>query len=124
MNEIGHTTWAIAEGWIPGRSSGPDDMTSHETVCILNAGDEDAEIEITAYFADREPVGPYRLTVAARRTVHLWFNDLDDPEPIPHETDYASVIRSNVPVVVQHTRLDSRQAENALLTTMAFPVTG
>jgi hypothetical protein len=23
--------------------------------------------------------------------------------------------------VVQHTRLDSRQAENALLTTMAFP---
>jgi hypothetical protein len=26
-----------------------------------------------------------------------------------------------VPVVVQHTRLDSRQAENALITTIAFP---
>jgi hypothetical protein len=31
------------------------------------------------------------------------------------------VIRSDVPIVVQHTRLDSRQAENALLTTVAYP---
>jgi hypothetical protein len=30
------------------------------------------------------------------------------------------VIESDVPIVVQHTRLDSRQSENALMTTMAF----
>jgi hypothetical protein len=48
------------------------------------------------------------------------FNDLDDPEPIPRDTDYASVIESDVPVVVQHTRLDSRQADNALITTIAY----
>ncbi len=60
------------------------------------------------------------VTVPARRTMHLRFNNLDDPEPIPHGTNYASVIESDVPIVVQHTRLDSRQAENALLTTMAF----
>ena len=36
-------------------------------------------------------------------------------------TPYASVIESDVPIVVQHTRLDSRQAENALLSTIAFP---
>jgi hypothetical protein len=30
------------------------------------------------------------------------------------------VIESDVPIVVQHTRLDSRQAENALMTTIAF----
>jgi hypothetical protein len=123
MEAIGHRTWAIPEGWIPDRSSGPDDMESHETVCLLNTSDQDANVEITVYFADREPAGPYRLQVPARRTVHLWFNDLDDPEPIPLATDYASVIASDVPVVVQHTRLDSRQAENALITTMAFPVT-
>ncbi|MBW4422581.1 MAG: hypothetical protein KME13_25770 [Myxacorys californica WJT36-NPBG1] len=71
-------------------------------------------------FSDREPVGPYRVTVPARRTKHLRFNDLSDPELIPRDTDYASVIESNVPIVVQHTRLDSRQAENALLSTIAF----
>jgi hypothetical protein len=45
----------------------------------------------TVFFADREPVGPYPITVPARRTLH------------------------------QHTRLDSRQSENALLSTVACP---
>jgi hypothetical protein len=48
------------------------------------------------------------------------FNELTDPEPIPRDTDYASVIDSDVPIVVQHTRLDSRQAELALVSTIAF----
>jgi hypothetical protein len=45
---------------------------------------------------------------------------LTDPEPIPTGTDFASVIEADVPVVVQHTRLDSRQSENALLSTIAY----
>ena len=122
MEPIGRRRWAIAEGYIPDASTGPSpEMTSHETACILNASDDEAHVEITVYFSDREPVGPYRLTVPPRRTVHARFNDLEDPEPVPRGTDYASVIESDVPVVVQHTRLDSRQAENALLTTIAFP---
>ncbi|HJX28228.1 MAG TPA: sensory rhodopsin transducer [Thermoanaerobaculia bacterium] len=118
---IGRTHWAIAEGYIPGWSHGPEpEMTSHETVCLLNASDRDAHVEITIFFADREPCGPYRVTVPARRTRHVRFNDLSDPQPIPKDTDFASVIESDVPIVAQHTRLDSRQAENALLSTMAF----
>ena len=80
----------------------------------------DAHVEITIFFSDREPAGPYKKLLPARRTLHLRFNDLDDPEPIPHETNYASLIESDVPIVVQHTRLDSRQAENALITTIAY----
>ena len=119
---IGRTIWAIAEGYIPAWSHGPEpEFTSHETACILNANDRDANVEITIYYSDREPAGPYRLAVPARRTRHVRFNDLKSPEPIPHGTDYASVIVSDVPIVVQHTRLDSRQSENALITTIAFP---
>jgi hypothetical protein len=122
---IGRKRWAIAEGYIPGWSIGPaPELTSHETVCILNAGDQDAHVEIAIFFTDREPAGPYLLTVPARRTLHQRFNDLTDPEPIPTATPYASVIESDVPIVVQHTRLDSRQAANALLTTMAFAADG
>jgi hypothetical protein len=118
---IGRRRWAIAEGYIPGWSHGPEpEMTSHETACILNATDADAHVRITIFFTDREPAGPYRVTVPARRTTHLRFNELKDPEPIPKETPYASVIESDEPIVVQHTRLDSRQAENALITTIAF----
>ena len=121
MEPIGHTRWAIAEGWIPGWSNGPaPELTSHETACILNASDRDANVTITVFFADRDPAGPYHLKVPARRTLHQRFNELKDPEPIPVATNYASVIESDVPIVVQHTRLDSRQAENALITTIAF----
>jgi hypothetical protein len=59
--------------------------------------------------------------VPARRTRHVRFNDLTDPAPVPRDTDYSSLIESDVPIVVQHTRLDSRQAALALLSTMAFP---
>jgi hypothetical protein len=123
-SHIGHKLWAIPEGYIPGQSTGPDpEFTSHETACILNTGDADANIEITIYFTDKDPVGPYRIKVPAKRTAHLRFNDLKDPAEIPRDTDYASILVSDVPVVVQHTRLDSRQSENALLTTIAYPVT-
>lgn len=121
MEPIGKTRWAIAEGYIPPYSNGPEpQMLSHETVCILNAGDRDAQVEITIFYSDKEPVGPYKILVPARRTRHIRFNDLKDPAPIPLDTDFASVIESDVPIVVQHTRLDSRQAENALLSTIAY----
>lgn len=121
MKAIGEKKWAIAEGYIPAWSNGPaPQMLSHETVCILNASDEDAQIEIMIFFKDREPAGPYKEVVNARRTRHIRFNDLKDPEPIPVDTDYASVITSSVPVVLQHTRLDSRQSENTLMTTIAY----
>jgi hypothetical protein len=115
MEALGRTRWAIAEGYIPSESSSSDrTLISHETACILNATDRDAHVAITLFFADREPVGPYRLTVAARRTRHLRFNDLDDPRPVPRDTDYASVLESDVPIVVQHTRLAPRRARAAL----------
>jgi hypothetical protein len=119
---IGSKHWAIAEGYIPTSSHGPEpEMTSHETACLLNTSDQDAHVQITIYFADRDPVGPYLVTVPAKRTNHVRFNDLKDPALIPRGTDYASLIESDIPIVVQHTRLDSRQNANALLSTIAYP---
>lgn len=77
------------------------------------------------FFADRESVGPYvvtvaLVTVAPRRTLHLRFNDLERPEAIPRDTPYLSVFESDVPDVVQCTRLDSRRAKVSLLSTIAY----
>ncbi len=120
MPAIGKTRWAIPEGYIPSGSVSQDRaLLSHETACILNAGDRDANIKLSVFFTNREPV-IYSVKVLARRTLHLRFNDLTDPEPVPLDTDYASVFESDVPIVVQHTRLDSRRAEISLLSTIAF----
>jgi hypothetical protein len=122
MPALGRRTWVIADGYIPDWSHGPEPaMVSHETMSVLNTSEQDAHLEVTVYFADRDPVGPYRVVVEARRTRHVRFNDLIDPEPVPLGVDYAAVVVSDVAVVVQHTRLDSRQSENALFSTMAFP---
>ena len=121
MEALGKKTWIIAEGYIPPYGHGHEpEFISHETACMLNTGDEDAHVEITIFYRDKEPVGPYKVTVPARRTLHQRFNDLDDPERIPRNTPYSSLIRSDVPIVVQHTRLDSRQPMNALLSTVAY----
>ncbi len=121
MTTVGRNVWAIAEGYIPSESVSDDPaLISHEAACLLNATDSDAAVTIMLYFADREPVGPYRVEVPARRVLHLRFNDLREPEPVPRDTSYASLIESTVPIVVQHTRLDSRSPHIALLSTVAF----
>ena len=118
---IGKKIWAIAEGYIPGYSNGPPpDFVSHEAACILNTSEQDAHIEITLYFSDKDPVGPYKVTVPSHRTKHLRFNNLKDPQPVPLETNYSSVFVSDQPIVLQYTRLDSRQNANALITTIAY----
>ncbi len=122
MFDVGHKVWAIAEGYLPPASTGPEpELESHETACLLNASNQVARVSITVFFADREPAGPYRVEVAARRTLHLRFNQLRNPEPIPPDSDYSCIVESDVPIVVQYTRLDSRQPPHALLSTIAFP---
>ena len=60
------------------------------------------------------------MTVAARRTLHLRFNDLEQPAAVPRDTDYSSLFESDVPIILQHTRMDSRRSEVSLLSTIAY----
>src|SRR5438270_6934548 len=111
MEAIGRRRWAIPEGYIPSESSYSDrELVSHETACILNAADRDAHVTLTIFFADGEPVGPYRVTGAARRMLHLRFNDLDVPKRIPGDIDYASVYDSELPIIVKQPQLDAFRA--------------
>ncbi|HEY9885708.1 MAG TPA: sensory rhodopsin transducer [Vampirovibrionales bacterium] len=131
MNELtglGKKIWVIPEGYIPEYSSlkkgkhnySDKALESHETFCVLNTNTVDAHIQLTIFFSDKDPIDTYKLVVPARRTKHFRFNDLAEPM-IEEGTDFSSVIQSDVPVIVQHTRLDSRQAEISLLSTIAYP---
>jgi hypothetical protein len=62
------------------------------------------------------------LTVPGKRVRSIRFNDLIDPQAMPLDTDYACVLESSVPVIVQFTRMDTSQAENAIASLMAFPL--
>jgi len=119
--EIGSTTWVIAAALIPEWGEGPGaPVASRETASILNASEREAHASITVFFQNREPIGPYRVTVPARRAERLCFNDLEKPTPIPHDTQFACLIESDVPIVVQQTRLDARRGDAAAITTIAY----
>lgn len=106
---LGKRHWIIPEGYIPAPGSQIDlaGRSHEEAACVVNAGGEDVNLKLTLYFTDRDPVGPYCISVPAKRTVHLRFDELKDPEPVPRESDYASVIEASHPVVIQHARLGS-----------------
>jgi hypothetical protein len=123
MKTIGHKVWAIPGGFIPLQSTGREpEFTSHDKLCFLNTSDREATVEITFFYTDRDPIGPYEVTISPQRLRNVRVNDLIDPEAVPLETDYACVIEANVPIVVQFIHQDTRQAENAIFGTMAFPV--
>jgi hypothetical protein len=119
---LGNKTWLIPDGYFPEFSSGK--FPSHEAVCLLNTGARDAQVNFTLYFEDREPMADFHVVCPARRTIHARMDRLKDAngKPVPKAVPYAILIRSNVPVVVQYSRMDTTQAEMALMTTMAFPV--
>lgn len=123
MKAIGCRTWAAPGGCIPPATTGREPgCTSRDELFILNASRKDARVELTIYYPDRDPVGPYKLQVQAQRMRCVRFNDLIDPEALPLDTPYATVIRSDEPVVVQFARRDTSQAANAIASMLAFPV--
>ncbi len=117
----GETHWIIPDGYIPPTSSGM--LESHESVCVLNIGDVEAKLLFTIYFEDRDPLENIEYTLPARRTKHIRTSSLKlGGEGIPAGVPYAIEVESDVPVIVQYSRLDSTQAENALMSIMAYPI--
>jgi hypothetical protein len=119
----GHRSWAIPGGHIPPKSEGEEPrLTSRDELCILNMTRRTCRLEVTVYYSDRGPVGPYRFEVGPERARHVRFNDLIDPEAIPLGTNFAALVESNVPIVVQFFRLDTEEGRRAMTGTMAFPL--
>jgi hypothetical protein len=119
-NAKGAVNWYIPDGYIPEKSSG--ELTSHESVCVLNCSSDEALIRFTIFFEDRDPLEDILVVVPPRRTKHIRTSSLlKDGAPIPIGVPYAIEVRSDIPVIVQYSRLDATQAENALMSTMAFP---
>jgi hypothetical protein len=121
FSPLGHTLWTLPDGYIPPTSTG--ELESHESVCVLNAGSEQASIRITVYFEDRDPLVCEAVDVAGRRTKHIRTSSLQQAgEHIPKGVPYAMAVESDVPVIIQYSRLDATQSANALMTTLGYPI--
>jgi hypothetical protein len=119
MAALGKRHWFVPDAFLPAASS--QAAPSHESSCLLNAGERDARVRFTFFFEDRDPLGPVELALGARRTWHL---RLDDPAQLggvelPRGVPYAYTVESDEPIVVQHSRLDT-SAGYTLFTSIAY----
>ncbi|HML45789.1 MAG TPA: sensory rhodopsin transducer [Clostridia bacterium] len=123
MSLVGSMTWLIPDCYWPEHTS-PGAYVSHESICVLNAGDSDACLRITLYFEDREPMEGFAAQCGARRTHHIRLDRLRNEagQPVPCGVPYAAMVESTAPVVVQYSRCDTTQAPLTLMTTVAFPL--
>ncbi|MMZ52098.1 Anabaena sensory rhodopsin transducer [compost metagenome] len=117
----GSLFWVIPDGYIPPESRG--ELLSHESICVLNCGNRAAKLSIDIYFEDREPLEGMIEVVEGRRTRHIRTASLEKSgERIPPGIPYAITVTSDVPIIVQYSRLDTTQPELALMSVMAYPV--
>ena len=115
----GKKRWFVPDAFLPEKSS--HGAVSHEAACLLNAGDDEAAVTFTFFFEDREPVGPVSLRLGARRTWHVRLDDADAlGVDLPRGVPYAYAVESDVPIVLQHSRLDTSAGAYTLFTTIAY----
>ncbi len=117
MSSEGARVWLVPDGFIPEESSGSQE--SHEAICVLNTSEEEARLSIAFYFEDRVPIKDVRAVVSPERTLHLRTDRLGE---IPRGVPYAIRVESNIPVVVQCSRMDTTQPALSLMSAMAYPV--
>ena len=120
--EYGKKVWLLGDGFWDSHSNGI--FVSHESVCVLNTSDKDATLNMTLYFEDRDPMFNFIAVCGAKRTHHVRMDKLKNSDglPVPQDVPYAIMLESDVPVIVQYSRLMSSQPELGLMTTMGYPV--
>ena len=117
---LGKQVWMIPDGYMSDTAKG--DLVSHEAICVLNLSGEDANIKLTVYFENDEPLGNFTAVCKNERTNHIRLDKIisADGTRIPKNTPYAVLVESDRPVVVQASRLDVTRPEYALMTTIAY----
>lgn len=118
-DDRGRTQWVYPDLELPPPGDFP--LKGHESLIVLNMNDADAAVTITLYFTDKDPIVLPPATVLARRVRCFRLDKEDDIGiQLPRQTQYALRLNSNIPVVAQYGRLDTRQQNMAFYTVMGY----
>ena len=121
MATPGAKRWYIPDAYLPSCGKGQK-WEGHESVCILNVGRKDAHVRMGLFFEDRPPVENVTVLVKARSDRHV---GMHKPEQlggvvVPRDVPYGIVVESDVPIVVQYSRLDVTQPNFTLMTAIPY----
>ena len=120
--EIGAYIWVIPDAYLP--PLGDEHLPGHEATCILNLNDRPAKVKFAFYFEDKEPIISKEIIVNPERTIHLRLDRSEDllGIKVEREVPFSIKIESDVKIVVQHSRMDTRQPNLSYMSTMGYPI--
>lgn len=119
-SDKGKKLWVFPDLELPPKGS--HELEGHESIIVLNMNDVPANLKITLYFDNREPVCGITATVMENRVRCLRPGNPSDMCGVNVERcrQYAMRLQSDVPVVVQYVRLDTRDQPMAFYTVMGY----
>ena len=104
----GKNVWVFPDAELP--PEGVNSIPGHESIIITNTGEQDAHVKITLIYTDREPADDLVVEVKARRVRCLRTNEENDfgEHTAVMGEQYAILLESDVPVVAQYGRAETR----------------
>jgi len=123
----GAKIWVFPDGDIPplapyNPALNNEHTHGHESLVILNTGDQPARITLSVFFTEQEPWRIDLPELGARRVVCHRTNEPLGAEKLQiPQVQYALMLESSQPVVAQLGRMDVRQPNLAYYTVMGHP---
>lgn len=110
----GKRIWIFPDGDLPEKDE-KSRFEAHEALMVLNTSDDDAQLSLSFYFSDKDPLEGIAQSVKAKRVKCI---RMDHPEEIggirlPYRTQYALRVESDVEIVATFGRLDTASEKMA-----------
>lgn len=114
----GQRVWVFPDAERP--PEGNNIIRGHESVIILNSGQTEANVKITFFFEDKEPIILPNVIVGACRVRCLRTGDENGfgRYTVDEGVQYAITLESDVPVVAQYGRAEPREV--SFYTTLGY----
>ena len=127
MSDIGKKIWIFPDAFLPAKVhpykiTQKDDQFGHESLCMLNSSNNDALLSISFYYEDRNPIENYNHILKAKRSLHLRLDKivLSDNKKLLKEIPYSIILKSNIKIVAQLSRLDTTSYHNSFMTSLGW----
>lgn len=115
--EEGKNIWLFPDGELPVPDKNSE-LVAHEALMVLNTSNSDANLKLSFYFEDKDPIEDIPVVVKAKRVKCI---RMDHPDEIggvklPYKTQYALRVESDVKVIATFGRLDTASEKMAFYT--------
>ena len=126
MSEIGKKIWVFPDAYLPAKgnaykTSSSGNQYSHESLCIVNYSLKDANLVIDFLYEDEEPKENFKTIIGAKKSLHLRLDNIRVNDMyLPREKPYSIILKSDIKIVAQLSRLDTTSEFNSFMTAMGW----